>query len=627
MIDEKAGKTAAQCRHYAMCKIDYLATGLCPSGPERHYVAFYPQGRMDLYRALAEGLIPVTEALVEAADSCTLCGICDKQCHFVTGLRPVKVMEALKDYVSGHLAAKKPVLKPNEDDTLKRLRKIVGGEWASNDPAILFTYADDPFPLAGVRMPRYVALPGSRDEVAAVVALADELGLPFAVRGNGGSVFGFVFSDGLVLDMNRMRKIDFDEDNWCVAVGPGVTSFELQKEAYQRGFRVNAAEPAATVCGNIVCTGTFSTWSNVYGTAADGFIDMEFVDRKGRIFRLNDRNSPNVFAFEHAMVPSPGVCTEAVVKLQPVTADEEGLLVPFSDFDAAVAFARDVGRRRLALALAVLGGHYISTFMSPSAELSTRIKRVLPDVLGIRYLVFAIADAHGRDAIRRIAGRPVIDSALFRTLMLGLPRLADAELAGIARASETDVPAYEILCRSEMRSVVEAVLQPSPETIAASVDEDLREFYARLYGRPEMTDMVWLNMFRIISARMSRPKHMLAYLVYVPLDKVEVINDIIAGFARIAAAHQVDHDYGFLTPMDFGKRAILEYDYYFDHADPAEKKKIAAAMAEVGPWLDKMEAGTKGVTSLMYVFSQGCSRKENFLYRRAQVGGEAGSKE
>ncbi|MFL7811158.1 MAG: hypothetical protein AB8I80_21140 [Anaerolineae bacterium] len=87
--------TAAQCRHYAMCKIDYLGTGLCPSGPEKGYVAYYPQGRMDIYAAVAQGKLPITEALVDVADTCTLCGICDVQCHFVTGLRPVRVMEAL----------------------------------------------------------------------------------------------------------------------------------------------------------------------------------------------------------------------------------------------------------------------------------------------------------------------------------------------------------------------------------------------------------------------------------------------------------------------------------------------------------------------------------------------------
>jgi len=178
------------------------------------------------------------------------------------------------------------------------------------------------------------------------------------------------------------------------------------------------------------------------------------------------------------------------------------------------------------------------------------------------------------------------------------------------------IAAYELLCRPEMRPVVEAVLRPSPETIAASVDEDLRDVYKRLYARPEMTDLVWLNMFRIVSARMSRRKHMFAFLIYVPLDRLEIIEHVIAELGRIAGAHQIDHDYGFLTPMDFGKRAILEYDYYIDHTDPVEKQKIADAMATIGPWLDGLAAKTRGVTFLMYVFSQGCSRKENFLYRQ-----------
>jgi hypothetical protein len=494
------------------------------------------------------------------------------------------------------------------------LRDIVGEEWATNDPAILVTYANDPFPLADMQMPRYVILPGSREEVAAVVSLANTLGIHYAVRGNGGSVFGFVFSDGIVMDMNRMKRIKIDRGNWCAIVGPGVTSFDLQKEVYKQGLRVNTAEPAATVCGNIVCTGTFSTWSNVYGTAADGFIDMEFVDREGKVFHLNDKNAPNVFAFEEKVLPSPGICTSAVIKLHPRTDDEEGLLVPFADFEEAVAFARDLSTRRIGLAVAVLGGHYLSTFMSPSKSLTERVKAVLPDVLGIRYAVFVVGDAYARDAIRRMAGS-VIDSQMFRILMLGLPKLVDSEWIELVGSLEGARPPYEALCREEMRPLLEAALTPSPETIAAAVDEDLRDFYTRLYARPEMTDMVWLNMFRIVSSRMARHKHMFAFLIYVPLDKGEVINQIIAEFRRIADTHGIDNDYGFLTPMDFGKRGILEYDYYIDHTDPAEKKKIEKAMVEIEPFLDGLSARVKGVMFLKYVFSQGCSRKENFLYR------------
>ena len=130
-----------------------------------------------------------------------------------------------------------------------------------------------------------------------------------------------------------------------------------------------------------------------------------------------------------------------------------------------------------------------------------------------------------------------------------------------------------------------------------------------------MTDMVWLNMFRIVSARMSRRKHMFAFLVYVPLDGGTRSTKSISGFARIAEAHGIDHDYGFLTPMDLGKRAILEYDYYLDHTDAEERARIGRAMVEIDPWLDRMAETTKGLISLKYVFSQGCSRKEAFLYR------------
>jgi hypothetical protein len=613
-IDDSAKRTAAQCRHYAMCKIDYLDTGLCPSGPLKHFVSYYPQGRMDLYRGLAEGRIPVTEGLVDAADSCTMCGLCDAQCHFSTGLQPTSVMRALKDHVEEHRRDRREIVRPVEDEPLRRLRAIVGTGWATNDPAILWTYADDPFPLAGPQTPRFVVLPGSREEVAAIVRLANELGLPFAVRGNGGSVFGFVFTDGIVLDMNRMRKIEFDLGNWVAAVEPGVTSFELQQEAFRRGLRINAAEPAATVCGNLVCTGTFSTWSNVYGTAADNFVDMEFVGRDGVVFRLNDKQGPNHFAFAHRVVPSPGICTKAFVKLHPMTDDEEGLLVPFEGFDEAVHFARELGQRRIGLAVAVLGAHYIAAFLSPDETLAAKLKEALPEALGVNFMVFMIGDTYARDAVRKMTPS-VIDADLLRLLTLGLPRLLEPQWLDLAREYEGRERPYELLCRPEMRPFVEAALRPSPETIAEAVPDVLRPFYSDLYARPEMTDMVWLNMHRIVSARMSRRKHMFAFLVYLPPDKPAVIHEVLDGFARIAQANGIDHDFGFLTPMDFGKRAILEYDYYIDHTDPDEREKIAKAMPELDPWLDGLAARVPGALSLKYVFSQGCSRKENFLYR------------
>ena len=90
---EKILHTARRCRHYAMCKVGFLGTGICPSGTKNHFISFYPQGMMDITAAVLEKRIPVTTGLVEVANECTLCGICDKQCYFVTELRPLAVLK------------------------------------------------------------------------------------------------------------------------------------------------------------------------------------------------------------------------------------------------------------------------------------------------------------------------------------------------------------------------------------------------------------------------------------------------------------------------------------------------------------------------------------------------------
>jgi hypothetical protein len=81
---------------------------------------------MDIYDALTKKLVPVSDALVDIAQSCNLCGVCDLLCHFVTELRPVKVMQALKAQVEDHLAKKGKVVRVKEDGRWKGLERLSG---------------------------------------------------------------------------------------------------------------------------------------------------------------------------------------------------------------------------------------------------------------------------------------------------------------------------------------------------------------------------------------------------------------------------------------------------------------------------------------------------------------------
>jgi len=594
-----------------MCKIDFLDTGLCKSGAEKHYVSFYPQGRMDLYAALAENRIPVTEKCIEIADTCDLCGICDYQCYFVTEMKPSLVMKALKEHIKLHLDSGGEILVAESDNILDELKEIVGDYWATSDRAIALTYSHDPSPLGGPRMPEYVIMPDSTSEISAVIKALNRHKTPYAVRGNGSSVMGFVMSEGAVIDLGRMKSIEFDEKNWMVKVGPGVSAFELQKAAVKRGFRVNVAEPSALVCANIMCSGIFSLFSASYGTAADNYIDAEFVGHDGEVFRLSDKSAPNLFAYKKEDSTVPGICSSASIRLHPVTSDEGAAFVPFDSLEGALDFARDCAMRRIGLAIGVLGGEYLSVFLSPTMKLAAEVKDIFREKLKIEYLVLVIGDKYALRSLKEM-GFNYFDNRMMRILNLGLPSLSSVKWLDIIDELSAEKP-YSYLGLKHFPDLAELALAPSPANLVRDVDPELRSFFEKLYSKPEMTDPVWLNMFRIVSSRMGREKHVIPMIIYLPVDN-KLISEINSEFKRIADSHGLKNDYGFITPLDDGKRCVFEYDYYLDQNDPNERIKMQEAMMEAGMMIERFSAETGTVTWIRYVFSQGFSRKESFLY-------------
>ena len=155
-------KIAKNCRHYAMCKIDFLGSGVCASGLEKQYVSYYPEGRMDLYAALAEGRIPVTE----------------RSRRHRGDLRPLRQVrlpvlfrhgaEAHAGHGSAEGSSSPPTCR-REGRSKRRPRMPCSGTsggssartWATNDKAIAVTYSHDPGPLTVPKMPAYVVLPGT----------------------------------------------------------------------------------------------------------------------------------------------------------------------------------------------------------------------------------------------------------------------------------------------------------------------------------------------------------------------------------------------------------------------------------------------------------------------------------
>jgi hypothetical protein len=605
-------ETARNCRHYAMCKIDFLGSGVCDSGPEKHFVSFYPQGRMILYEALAGNKISVTEKCIEIADSCNLCGKCDYQCYFLNEMRPTKVMEALKNHVETYIKNGGKIKLSKDDYLLAEIKKIVGENWASNDEAITVTYSHDLSAISEPKTPDYVVLPNTKDEIASLVKLFNKHNIRYTIRGNGQNLLGFAINEGAIVDLNRMKTIEFDEKNWLVKVGPGVTAFDLQKQAQKRGYRINASEPAALLCANIMCSGIMSTFSTTYGINADNFINAEFVDHSGSLFNLNEISSPNLYSYKNLQhKDSPGICISASIRLHPVTDDERGILVPFETLNNALDFIKDCSVRHIGLALGIVGAEYISTFLSPTKKMASEIKNIFVDKLNIPWLVVVIGDKY---AIRSISemGFPFFDQNMFKSLYLGLPSLKTAQWLDLVKELSDDEP-YSYLKVKSFAELFETALSPSPRLYSQEVDKELSPFFEKLFSRQEMTDLVWLNMYRIMSTRLGRKKPFLPALIYLPIDK-DLINDFSDKFRLIAEKHGIENDFGFITPIDNGKRCIFEYDFFYDYNDPDEIQRIRQVAMESNMLIDDYSVKTGTVKGHPYVLYQGFCRKENLLY-------------
>jgi hypothetical protein len=101
--------------------------------------------------------------------------------------------------------------------------------------------------------------------------------------------------------------------------------------------------------------------------------------------------------------------------------------------------------------------------------------------------------------------------------------------------------------------------------------------------------------------------------MYLPLE-YPLISEMCDGFKRIAERHQLKNEFGFVTPIDSGKRCIFEYDYYLDQNDKDDILRMQQATMEAGELIEEYSGRTGTIRWLKHLLHQGYCRKENLLY-------------
>ncbi|MCJ7570775.1 MAG: FAD-binding protein [Candidatus Thermoplasmatota archaeon] len=605
--------------HCGMCRIDFLGTGLCPSGKKHGFLAYWPQGRMELVKHLKDGRIKPTEKLIDIANSCNLCGICDKQCNFVTQLRPEKVASALKEYVN--CLDKSEYETVPDDEIIKGLREIVGEEWATNDPIIIASYIRSIIPI-DAELNFYIVLPENTEQVSKIIKFANKNNLPFLPRAGGTALSiatptvlskAINLDHGIIIDLIRLKKLEIHPENSSAVVGAGITSFELQKAAYKHKLRANVAEAGAHYCANIATTGIITTWGNKYGCFADNFIDLEIVDNEGTIKNHHDIDIPNPYTtdntFSNISLSPSYIITKATAKLFPVFDDEEAVLVPFDNLKDALDMVLELGKRGIGLSVAVLSYKYLAEFICPTRKIANDFEDICKNYMKLRYVVDVICDKDDKKIVEEMA-EYTIDQPFMKTLILGSPKLAslkDSEFMKILSEEENPLKA---IFAGPMKKHFEKGLDASPEQMSKVYDKDLQDFFKKIYSKSEMTNVVWLHAFRILPSRLMRQQMTMGPGGAVWASDKKHILKWVDMFADVGNKYKLNHALGFISPFDNGKFVYIEYDYFYDHNNPDIANKISTTLLET---TEKSLVLGQIFTLINYLF-KGIHRKEHVLY-------------
>jgi len=189
-------------------------------------------------------------------------------------------------------------------EAYQALEDIVGAENVSRDPAVLDSYAfqwlaDLIRPNLSHYMPRAVAvvMPGSTEEVQAIIRLADKYRVKVKAHGTGWYHWSapiYEDADSLQLDMRRMNKIlEIDEKNGIAIVEPYVIAAQLQAEAIKRGWNclIIGAGCSTSLIASACAYSGVGPGAFWMGGNAENVLGMEWVAPNGEIVRSGSLGS------------------------------------------------------------------------------------------------------------------------------------------------------------------------------------------------------------------------------------------------------------------------------------------------------------------------------------------------
>ncbi|HUF01770.1 MAG TPA: FAD-linked oxidase C-terminal domain-containing protein [Gaiellaceae bacterium] len=230
------------------------------------------------------------------------------------------------------------------------LRAAVGGEHTITEPEQLRVYECDG--LTGHRaVPEVVVLPGSTEEVQAVVRACQRERVPFVARGAGTGLSGGAtpVAGGVVVSLARMNRIlEVDLPSQRVVVGPGVANLDVTHAVAASGFFYAPDPSSQQVCtiGGNVAENSGGAHCLKHGFTVHHVTGLTLVLPDGDVVELGgkalDPDGPDLLGVVVGSEGTLGIVTEITLRIVQTPEVVHTLLAGFETMDAAGAAVSDI---------------------------------------------------------------------------------------------------------------------------------------------------------------------------------------------------------------------------------------------------------------------------------------------
>ncbi len=231
-----------------------------------------------------------------------------------------------------------------------RMRDICGAPNVITDPLELRTYECDGL-TSHRATPALVVLPGTAEEIAAIVRECAAAQVPFVARGSGTGLSGGAVphKEGVLIVTSRMRKVlEVDPIARRAVVEPGVTNLAVTEAVRSFGLFYAPDPSSQVVCsvGGNVAENSGGAHCLKHGFTVHHVMGLQIVTPAGELTWLGDGSGViNGYDLLGAFTGSEGtlgIATKIVVKLTPAPETVHLVLAAYDSLEAGGRAVSDI---------------------------------------------------------------------------------------------------------------------------------------------------------------------------------------------------------------------------------------------------------------------------------------------